>query len=183
MKALRVCLTFLIFAAAGGAEAHGPSLKIDETSLAPGGTLTVRGEGLASNGEIQLTLRGILRDYSLGSVEGDEHGRFETRLTLPGDLEPGAYTLVAAGDRKATAKLTVTKPEGSAGVESSEPAPTHVHEPAQGGEIEAMQHAAAEPMAVERSTRGAARALAWGATLASALLGVALWLQERGRRS
>ncbi len=40
-------------------------------------------------------------------MPGDEHGRFEKRITLPGDLQPGDYTLIAAGDKKATAKLEV----------------------------------------------------------------------------
>ncbi len=165
-------------------QAHGPSLKIDKPAAAPGEEITIRGEGLTTNGEIQLTLQGILEDRSLGSVRGDEHGRFEKTLTLPSELSPGEYTVVAAGDEKATVKLTIRESEESAG--SSEPAPMEhdEHGGHESGEAPAdgdSPHANPEPMMIERSTRGASRALAWGVTLVAGVLGVGLLARERGK--
>ena len=66
---------------------HGPTLKSDKAAAAPGEVIAVKGEEITANGEIKLALQGILQDYSLGTLLGDAHGRFEKELTLPSDLE------------------------------------------------------------------------------------------------
>jgi len=185
MKHLYTAVSFLLFlAVTPQIHAHGPSLKIDKPAASPGEEITVRGEGLTTNGDVQLTLRGILEDHSLGSVRGDEHGRFEKTVTLPSELSPGEYTLVAAGDETATVKLTIQQSEESAG--SSEPAPMeHAehggHESSEAPPHGEAPHATPEAMELERSTVGSARGLAWGLTLVSGLLGVGLLVRERGR--
>ncbi len=50
----------VFFTIASGAYAHGPSLKIDKRTAAPGEAINVIGEGITPNGKIELTLQGIV---------------------------------------------------------------------------------------------------------------------------
>jgi len=171
---------------ASSAYGHGPSLKIDKTTAAPGEVITVKGEGITVNGEIKLALQGILQDYSLGSLQGDAHGRFEKELTLPSDLEPGSYTLVASGDNTATVKLEVkagAKPETaheeeapSEEVEASHEGAEHAH----GDEPGVTSEARAEPMQIDKTTTAAERIFSWGTVVLSLVLGFGLLI--RGHR-
>jgi len=173
---------------ASSAYGHGPSLKIDKATAAPGEVITVKGEGITVNGEIKLTLQGILQDYSLGSLQGDAHGRFEKKLTLPSDLEPGSYTLVASGDNTATVKLEVkagAKPETaheeevpSEEVETSHEGAEH----ARGDEPGVTSEARAEPMQIDRTRTTGEGIFIWGSILLSLTLGVGL-LSSRRRTS
>jgi len=173
---------------ASSAYGHGPSLKIDKATAAPGEVITVQGEGITVNGEIKLTLQGILQDYSLGSLQGDAHGRFEKELTLPSDLEPGSYTLVAAGDKTATVKLEVkagANPEtaheeeaASEEVETSHEGAEHAH----GDEPGVTSEARAEPMQIDRTTTAAERIFSWGLVALSLVLGFGLLIRRDGKR-
>jgi hypothetical protein len=153
--------------------AHGTSLKIDKTSAAPGEVITLKGEGISENGEIKLTLTGI-QDYALGTAQGDEHGRFEKQITLPADVRPGNYTLLAEGKAKASAKLKI---EGSmsesAGATQPGLPPASMDHPTGMPGME-MNQAQAGPMEVQRPTGAAETALRWGIILASVIVGLAL---------
>ena len=151
--------------------AHGTSLKIDKASAAPGEVITLKGEGISENGEIKLTLTGI-QDYSLGTAQGDEHGRFEKQITLPGDIRPGSYTLLAEGKGKASAKLRVVGATAQSGATQALPPASADHPSAMPG-ME-MEQAQAGPMEVQRPGGTAETALRWGIVLASVIFGLAL---------
>lgn len=151
--------------------AHGTSLKIDKASAAPGEVITLKGEGISENGEIKLTLTGI-QDYALGTAQGDEHGRFEKQITLPGDIRPGNYTLLAEGKGKASAKLRIVgAPSPGAATQGLPPASGDHPSGMPGMETE---HAQAGPMEVQRRGGALETALRWGIVLASVIVGLAL---------
>lgn len=150
---------------------HGTSLKIDKTSAAPGDVITLRGEGISENGEIKLTLTGI-QDYQLGIAQGDEHGRFEKQITLPGDIPPGNYTLLAEGKGKASAKLKVVAATSQSAATQSLPPASADHPSGMPG-ME-MDHAQAGPMEVQRPSGATETALRWGTILTSVIIGLAL---------
>ena len=149
---------------------HGTSLKIDKDSASPGDVITLKGEGISENGEIKLTLTGI-QDYSLGTAQGDEHGRFEKQITLPGNIRPGNYTLLAEGKGKASAKLRIVGTTSQSGA-------TQVLPPASADHPSGMpgmeMHAQAGPMEVERPGGKGEAVLPWGIVLASLIFGFAL---------
>ena len=167
-------------------DAHGPVLRIDKQTAAPGDVITVNGEGLSDGGAVDLTLRGILQDYALGVVETtDEHGRFERQVTLSTDLGPGEYTLVASGKETATAKLAIVE---VAAATASAPAEAANHEePVEVGghdhasEVEEVEHASAEPMDIERSKTGLERTVTWGSVLLAAIAGLGLLIWKPSR--
>ena len=171
-------LILLIVVSAPSIFAHGTSLKLDKATAVPGQEIVLKGEGISSNGPIKIMLQGV-RDYELGSAEGDQHGRFEKQLTLPGDVAPGDYVVVAEGQNKATAKLRIVAgtPPSSGEAKPSLPAGSMEHE--QGG-MEGMNHAKAGPMEVERR-RGTGETVArWGVILVSLILGLAIHRTKRG---
>ena len=163
------------FTMASYSHAHGPELKIDKTTAVPGEVITVQGEGITANGEIQLTLKGILRDYSLGSLQGGEHGGFEKQFTLPSDIQPGSYILVASGDDTATVKLEVklgAESEMAHGEEAEEP--HGASEQAHGKEGGLTGEANAGEMHIERKRTTVEWIFGWGTVLLSSSLGVGL---------
>jgi len=163
----------LLVTSAIPAFSHGTSLKIDKTSAAPGDVITLRGEGISENGEIKLTLTGI-QDYALGTAQGDEHGRFEKQITLPADVRPGNYTLLAEGKGKASAKLSIVASmrEGAGATQQGLPPASMDHPTGMPG-ME-VNHAQAGPMEVQRPGGAVETALRWGLVLAAVTLGLAL---------
>ena len=178
----------IVLLAGSGVHAHGPSLKVDKTAAAPGEAITAKGEGITRNGMIELTLQGILQDYSLGEAHGDEHGRFEQRITLPSDLQPGDYTLIAAGERKATTKLHIqiqtAPPQGEVaegqGHEEHEQG-RHERAEHEGTETHGESHARADAMEIHRLNNTLGTTLAWAIVFGSALIGLALLVSGRGK--
>lgn len=182
--------------------AHGTSLKIDKTAAAPGESIIVKGEGIGSNAAISLTLRGMRQDYSLGDAQGNEHGVFEKQVAIPGDVQPGTYTLVAAaGNAEATARLMVSESaaqestsqeDAASGDPEKHPAgqPGHGDKTMTGSEMAGNkemsgQEAKAEPMEIDRSATTAEKLVAWAMVLFSGVLGVGLLIREKrlGRRA
>ena len=164
-------LTFLMILGSIPTFAHGTSLKIDKASAAPGEAITLKGEGISANGEIKLTLTGI-QDYALGTAQGDEHGRFEKQITLPGDIRPGSYTLLAEGTGKASAKIRIVSATTQSGVTQALPPASADHPSGMPG-ME-MEHAQPGPMEVQRPGGAAETGLRWGIVLASVIFGLAL---------
>ncbi len=175
--------------------AHGTSLKVDKRAVAGGETVTVKGEGVGSNVAITLTLQGVIRDYSLGEAQGNEHGVFEKQIVLPGDVLPGNYTLVAsAGSSKATTRLVVSEATGEGpGPQAGAASEGQQHQAGQAGHGDAgtpnmdkaehgeagMSEANPEPMEIERSVTTAEKVVAWAMVLASGVLGAGLLFGER----
>ena len=136
--------------------AHGPKLEVDKTSAGPGEQIKVSGEGITTNGEVQLVLQGVLADHPLGIFQGDAHGRFEAELMLPLDIEPGKYTLIASGDQRATARLEIRPATAE---ENAHSAAEHPEEPEghaghSAHEDAAEPHARADALKIQRSTGG-----------------------------
>ena len=169
-----------------GLDAHGPVLRIDKQTAAPGDMITVSGEGLSDGGAVDLTLRGILQDYALGVIEKtDEHGRFERQVTLSTDLRPGEYTLVASGKETATTKLAIVEVAAAAASAPAEAAdheePVGVGGHDHGSEAEEVEHASAEPMDIERPKTGLERTVTWGSVLLAAIVGLGLLIWKPSR--
>lgn len=178
--------TLLLTVGTVSAFAHGTSLKVDKATAAPGETITLKGEGL-TGGEIKLILSGV-QDYPLGGVKGDEHGRFEARVTLPADVRPGDYMVIAESGKRATAKLKVREgaPAAAAAGQDHTALPPASREHQEGmkgmGGMEAMEekHAEAGPMEVQRPGGAGEAAARWGIILGSVVLG---FLLRRGGRA
>ena len=166
-----VAVTLLVILGSFAAFGHGTSLKIDKTSAAPGEVITLKGEGISENGEIKLTLTGI-QDYQLGTAQGDEHGRFEKQITLPVDIRPGSYTLLAEGTGKASAKLRIAGSPMQGGTNQALPPASADHPSGMPGMD--MEHAQPGPMEVQRLGGATETALRWAIVVASLVVGLAL---------
>lgn len=144
---------------------HGEAtLEASATSVAAGGTLTLRG-GLFVPGEAhRLVLRGTLDDHELGTVTADADSTFTRELTIPADVRPGNYRLVAVapdGDEVATLDLPVLearRTQSGSGEATPAAEPTA---PASSAE------ARADELSIERSRAG----VEWG--LIGLLIGLA----------
>ena len=179
--ALSIALALLPLAAF----AHGRALSLGAEQVAPGASITVKGEGIGKSTTATLSLEGVLDTYPLGSVETTEHGEFETTVTIPSDIEPGAYTLKAsAGSASASAALKVlaagATPErveassdhddGEADDHAEGEADDHDEEEA-GDHDEGGPAVSTEPLSLDRSMSGGEKAVAWGLFLFAALAG------------
>ncbi len=61
-----------------------------------GGELEVVGQRFSATTRYRLVLKGALSEHELGTaVETDADGGFDVRLSIPQEVEPGAYRLVA----------------------------------------------------------------------------------------
>ena len=153
-------------------QAHGTSVKLDKQSAAPGETITVKGEGISANGDIKLLLRGM-QDYALGTARGDEHGRFEQKITLPAEIHPGDYSLVAEGQKTASARLKIVAGQGGHTGEMKLPPASQEHEQSMPG-MEMVSDAKPGPMEVQRPTGGREALARWAIVLVSLLAGIGL---------
>jgi hypothetical protein len=91
----------------------------------PDETITVNGEVLGPNSQVEVRLIGSGVDEKLGEAQADETGDFTKEFRLPANLKPGTYQIQAAGAETATTQITVQEgPAGSAVQEeqASEPA-------------------------------------------------------------
>lgn len=81
---------------AGKAHAHEEGvLTVGSSRVAAGSSLRISGEKFSRGASYELALKGGLREYRLGVAKADEGGRFGLDLTVPADVLPGAYRLVA----------------------------------------------------------------------------------------
>ncbi|MFQ5690797.1 MAG: hypothetical protein ACE5HQ_11055 [Gemmatimonadota bacterium] len=123
-------LSILFLGPPHGALAHEEAvLKSDQSSVAAGGTWTVRGEKFEEGEAVDLRLVGALSEYAMGKAVPDSAGVLSLDLTIPASVKPGAYRLVAIapdGDEAASLDVTVlaaaVTPEGEEGAASSEAA-------------------------------------------------------------
>jgi len=146
--------------------AHGTSLKVDKASVAAGEVIMLKGEGIAVNAEIRLSLTG-LQDYNLGTAKGDEHGRFQQQVTLPADIKPGNYLVVAEGEKRATAKLKIVPGQARLPLATQEHQQTGMHN------MEGTE-AKAGPMEVTRPGGSGETVARWAIVLVSIVIGVGL---------
>lgn len=91
-------------------------LKLASRNLAAGSTIRFAGEKFSRKTSLALVLVGTLGRFEVGKVQTDSAGAFTQELTVPADLRPGAYRLVALapdGDEAATLDVTVLAAEES----------------------------------------------------------------------
>lgn len=87
----------------------------------PDQVITVNGELLGPNSEVEVLLIGNGETVDLGEVMADEEGDFTQEFRLPADLGPGTYQLEATGEESATTQITVTgAPTGGVSEEGAE---------------------------------------------------------------
>ncbi len=105
-------------------------VSVQQLTPKPGQEITVKGDSLVANSQIEVILTGNGIRADLGNVRADANGDFVTQFQLPDNLEPGTYQLQAAGVESATTQLTVV---GGSMVASSagemEQAPALRHRP------------------------------------------------------
>lgn len=91
---LTLWLLFTV-AAQALADGEGPRLEISADHLPPGMILEVRGVNLGREQQISVSLVGSEGEFQLGLVTSSEVGAFVQSFTLPTDLPPGAYRVLA----------------------------------------------------------------------------------------
>lgn len=120
--------------------AHGtPTIAVQPTIVAAGGTISVTGSDMEAGEVFTLAMDGMTGSMTFGKViaagEGTQGG-FKTTYTVPSDEAPGNYTVraIAEDGDATTTDLTVTAPTSAA---STGPA--------------MVQEASAAPHVVDRS--------------------------------
>ena len=93
----------------------GTSVAVQQLTPKPGQEITVKGESLGANSQVDVVLTGSGRRVDLGTVAADGTGDFTATFTLPADLPPGTYQLQATGTERATTQLTVVGGSASGG--------------------------------------------------------------------
>jgi len=128
-------------------------LKSSQSAVAAGGDLQLEGAEFSEGGTFSLVLLGALNEYTLEDVQANEDGAFTIGLSIPANVRPGQYQLVAYaadGDRAATLDVLITAVSQASAGQGCEDAGERGESMASG--------ATAEEMIIERSTTGAG----WG---------------------
>ncbi len=111
------CLATLLGGAPPMAPAHEDAvLKSSQTSVQAGGSMNLAGSDFLKSEKYRLRLLGALNDYDLREVEADSAGTFSIELSVPAEVAPGSYQIVAiASDGDVVARLDVTVLEAVTG--------------------------------------------------------------------
>jgi hypothetical protein len=110
----------LVALAPGLALADGEAKGVTVSPLTPRAdqTITVSGELLGPNSEVEVLVIGNGETVDLGEVKANKEGDFTQEFRLPPDLQPGTYQVKATGEESATTQITVSG--GPAGTEAGE---------------------------------------------------------------
>lgn len=92
----------------------GKGVKVQPLTPKPGDVITVKGDLLGPNSEVEVRIIGSGVDVDLGEVQADAEGDFTAQFRVPADLAPGTYRLQAKGAESATTELTVVGGAGAA---------------------------------------------------------------------
>lgn len=115
-----VVLLVLSLVVSSPALAHGGGvLRLASPTAAVGGSISLTGDKMEKNANLQLELRGTLDNYPVGQVRTDSAGKFRMSIVLPPHVPAGAYSLVAIapdGDVAARTDLTLTVAAASTGM-------------------------------------------------------------------
>jgi type 1 fimbria pilin len=106
-------LTFgaLLIFTGGTALADGATgVAVQPLTPQPGGIITVKGEVLGPNREVEVRIIGTNVNIDLGEVETDAEGDFTAEFHVPEDLLAGTYQVQVTGDATATTTITVIAP-------------------------------------------------------------------------
>lgn len=77
------------------ASAHGESVKVVPSQAKPGDSVTITGQGFESGEEVGLSLSSARGRVALGHADVDKMGSFSVTVSIPSDVVPGSYQLVA----------------------------------------------------------------------------------------
>lgn len=91
--------------------AHGESeLTVVPDTVAPGGTITIKGVAMGKDEEFTLKLEGLKFQATLGEVKSGDDEAFTVQFKVPAEAPEGVYQVRAVGEDgdTVTAELTVT---------------------------------------------------------------------------
>ncbi len=115
--AMALLLSALFTFGGGVALAHGgKGVTVQPLTPKPGEVITVKGEGLGTEGaksEVEVRIIGTGVDIDLGEAEAGDDGDFTAQFRVPADLKPGTYQLQAKGAETATTEITVVAAAGA----------------------------------------------------------------------
>lgn len=113
-----------LFALGGTASGYPISggLNVSDTSVKPGGTVQVSGDGFTPGTPIDIEI--FSAPTLLKTVDADGAGSFSTSVTIPTSISPGSHTLSATGGAPSGDTLTLSaeitvEGEGGGGSSSS----------------------------------------------------------------
>jgi hypothetical protein len=154
MRTMRLSILTAVAALVMSAAVHPEAvLKSLKSAVEAGAEMDLRGEEFIGGEATTLVLRGPLSEYELQDVTPGDDGTFQIDLSIPANVRPGQYRLVAlASDGDAAASLDVTILVASASADMGDHAEDAGHE-----EMGGMD-ARAEEMPIERSRAG----IEWG---------------------
>jgi hypothetical protein len=102
--ALAAAVTLLLAVAPTAAHEGGPRLILDPAEVNPGGVVLIRGEDLALDEAMQVSLVGDTGQADLGAVTTDGEGHFTIAVELPADAPVGTYAIQAVSASGLTVK-------------------------------------------------------------------------------
>ena len=102
-------LALLLFTAPPAGAHPEATLESNRSSVDAGGAIGLHGTEFGGDGTYTLRLLGALNEYDLGEAKSDSEGEFRLDITIPSDVRPGAYQVVAiAADGDVSARLDLT---------------------------------------------------------------------------
>jgi LPXTG-motif cell wall-anchored protein len=114
VSAIAIAAGLMLLAAPALAQEYPPTsegLTVSETTLRPGESFVVSGEGADPGDTVTFRLSSSsassLGGASLGSTTADGEGAFRATLTIPLGTDPGLYTLTAADGGNTLGVVTI----------------------------------------------------------------------------
>lgn len=105
------------------AQADGATgVAVQPLTPKPGDVITVKGEVLGADREVEVRLIGAGVDIDLGEVQTDAEGDFTAQFRIPADLTPGSYQIQANGAATVTTAITVVSAPSDTATTPMEPA-------------------------------------------------------------
>lgn len=98
---------------------YGGGLGSGSTTVGPGGTISLNGEGYAGDALISFTM--FSTPVDLGTTKANGQGAFSATVKIPADTEPGTHRIEASGEGAGggtlvlSTTITVTGASGGSG--------------------------------------------------------------------
>lgn len=108
LAAATLTVAMLAIAAPSASADGATGVAVQPLTPKPGDVITVKGDLLGPNSEVEVRIIGLEVDIDLGEVQADEEGDFTAEFTVPAELTPGTYQIRATGAESATTQITVT---------------------------------------------------------------------------